>query len=60
MTDNIFDFELVNFVKRDHDINADSITTHALDDQEEMKRTGIAEVNVDRIVTTLEEKQALP
>ncbi|SFL34081.1 glucose-1-phosphate thymidylyltransferase [Gracilibacillus orientalis] len=58
--DNLFDFELVDFVHFYQEVNADSITTHELDDPEEMKRTGIVEVNEDGVVTSFEEKPEEP
>ncbi len=58
--DNLFDFELVDFVHFYQEVNADSITTHELDDPEEMKRTGIVEVNEDGVVTSFEEKPQEP
>ncbi|MGP4038801.1 nucleotidyltransferase family protein [Gracilibacillus sp. D59] len=58
--DNLFDFELVDFVHFFQEVNADSITTHELDDTDEMKRTGIAEVNEDGLVISFEEKPKKP
>ena len=54
--DNLFDFELVDFVGFYEAIGADCIMTHQLDDVEEIKRTGVIEVDVDKIVTSFEEK----
>ncbi|WP_163583472.1 nucleotidyltransferase family protein [Gracilibacillus saliphilus] len=58
--DNLFDFELVDFVHFYQEVNADSITAHELDDPEEMKRTGIVEVNAEGLVTSFEEKPQEP
>lgn len=58
--DNLFDFELVDFVHFYQEVKADSITTHELDDPEEMKRTGIVEVNEDSMVISFEEKPEVP
>lgn len=58
--DNLFDFELSDFVEFYQKVKADSITTHELDKVEEMKRTGIVEVNRSGIVTSFEEKPEQP
>src|SRR5690625_2362410 len=58
--DNLFDFELVNFVEFYEGIGADCITTHQLDDVDEIKRTGVIEVDADKIVTSFEEKPEQP
>ncbi|WP_058308570.1 nucleotidyltransferase family protein [Gracilibacillus massiliensis] len=58
--DNLFEFELVDFVDFYHRVQADSITTHELNDIEEMKRTGIVEVNEGGVVTSFEEKPEAP
>lgn len=58
--DNLFDFELVDFVEFYEGVGADCITTHQLDDIEEIKRTGVIELDNDRIVTSFEEKPEKP
>ena|SRR5690625_1756591 len=58
--DNLFDFELVNFIEFYKGIGADCITTHQLDDVEEIKRTGVIEVDADKVVTSFEEKPEHP
>ncbi|WP_208586100.1 nucleotidyltransferase family protein [Gracilibacillus suaedae] len=58
--DNLFDFELVDFVHFYQEVNADSITAHQLDDLEEMKQTGIVEVDAAGLVTSFEEKPKAP
>ncbi|WP_235183000.1 sugar phosphate nucleotidyltransferase [Gracilibacillus boraciitolerans] len=58
--DNLFDFELTDFVDFYMEVQADSITTHELNDPEEMKQTGIIEVNQAGVVTSFEEKPEAP
>ncbi|UOQ50331.1 nucleotidyltransferase family protein [Gracilibacillus caseinilyticus] len=58
--DNLFEFELLDFVHFYHEVNADCISSHELDDIEEMKRTGIVEVNEEGIVASFEEKPSKP
>lgn len=58
--DNLFDFELVDFVEFYEDVGADCITTHQLDDIEEIKRTGVIELDQGQIVTSFEEKPKHP
>ena len=58
--DNLFDFELVDFVEFYERTGADCITTHELDDVEEIKRTGVIELNENGIVTSFEEKPKEP
>lgn len=58
--DNLFDFELTDFVDFYQTTKADCITTHQLDDIEEIKRTGVVEVDDNKIVTSFEEKPEHP
>ncbi len=58
--DNLFDFELTDFVHFFKEVNGDSITTHELSDLEEMKRTGIVELNDEGMVISFEEKPEQP
>src|SRR5699024_5468346 len=58
--DNLFDFELVDFVRFYKEKAADCITVHKLEDVDEMKRTGIAEVSGEGLVLSFEEKPQKP
>ncbi|WP_100405618.1 nucleotidyltransferase family protein [Bacillus solitudinis] len=58
--DNLFDFELTSFVDFYKTLNADCITTHELNDTEEIKRTGVIEVDGGDRVTSFEEKPEHP
>ena len=58
--DNLFDFELVDFVEFYEGVGADCITTHQLDDEEEIKRTGVVELDDNGVVTSFEEKPEEP
>src|SRR5690625_4740049 len=58
--DMLFDFELVDFVDFYKQVSADCITTHRLDDIKEIKRTGVIEMDENRIVTSFEEKPENP
>lgn len=58
--DNLFDFELVDFVEFYESVGADCITTHQLDDVEEIKRTGVIELDDRGVVTSFEEKPEHP
>jgi len=58
--DNLFDFELVDFVEFYEGVGADCITTHQLDDIEEIKRTGVIELDDEGVVTSFEEKPEHP
>src|SRR5699024_8410456 len=53
--DNLFDFELVDFVEFYEGVGADCITTHQLDDVEESKRTGVVELYDNGVVSSFEE-----
>ncbi len=52
--DYLFDFELVDFVEFYENVDADCITTHQLDDVGDIKRTGVIELDADKIVTSFE------
>src|SRR5699024_12334304 len=54
--DNLFNFELTDFVEFYEHAGADCITAHKLDDIEEIKRTGVIELGDHHIVTYFEEK----
>ncbi|WP_163539003.1 nucleotidyltransferase family protein [Gracilibacillus sp. YIM 98692] len=58
--DNLFDFELSDFSDFFTKVGADCITVHELNDPEEIKRTGVVEVDDDGVVTSFEEKPAEP
>lgn len=58
--DNLFDFELSDFVDYQQEINTDCITSHQLDDIEELKRTGVIEVDSNNKVVSFEEKPVNP
>lgn len=58
--DNLFDFELTDFIAFYEKVNADCITTHQLNDLEEIKRAGVIEVDHHGIVTSFEEKPTHP
>ncbi|MDX8047142.1 nucleotidyltransferase family protein [Gracilibacillus sp. S3-1-1] len=58
--DNLFDFELTDFVHFYQEVKADCVTTHMIHDEEEMKQTGIAEVNEAGIIVSFEEKPSKP
>jgi glucose-1-phosphate thymidylyltransferase len=45
VANNLFNFELVDFVEFYKHAGADRITTHQLDDIEEIKQTGVIEVD---------------
>src|SRR5690625_199810 len=58
--DNLFDCELEEFVEFYEGVGADCITTHQLDDVEEIKRTGVVELDDNGVVTSFEEKPEEP
>jgi glucose-1-phosphate thymidylyltransferase len=58
--DNLFDFDLRDFTAFFKEVKSDCITTHALDDVNELKRTGVIEVNPDGTVKSFEEKPKIP
>ncbi|MFA9559299.1 nucleotidyltransferase family protein [Evansella sp. AB-rgal1] len=58
--DNLFDFELTDFVSFYMEMGADSITTHEINEIEEIKRTGVIEVDEDGKVVSFEEKPQHP
>jgi len=58
--DNLFNFELTDFVEFYEHAGADCITAHKLDDIEEIKRTGVIELGDHHIVTSFEEKPKHP
>ena len=58
--DNLFDFELAGFTEFFHAKNCDCITTHKLEDTEQLRRTGVIEADKDWNVISFEEKPARP
>lgn len=58
--DNLFDFELSDFVAFQQALKADCISSHQLDDIAELKRTGVIEVDKNNKVFSFEEKPADP
>jgi glucose-1-phosphate thymidylyltransferase len=58
--DNLFDFELIDFVKYYRIKRSDCITTHEINDAERLKRTGIIEVDNSMRVVSFEEKPKKP
>lgn len=58
--DNLFEFELKDFVTFFEKVDADCITVHELDDVEEMKQTGIVVIDEDKQVRSFIEKPEEP
>jgi len=58
--DNLFDFELVEFVDFYKEMKSDCITTHIIEDMERIKRTGVAELDENYRVLSFEEKPEVP
>lgn len=58
--DNLFDFDLRDFVAFYKEVKEACITTHELDNEEDLKRTGVIEVNSNCRVTSFEEKPRVP
>ena len=58
--DNLFELELTAFVDFYHEKQADCITVHELNDTEEIKRSGVVQVDGSGKVTDFEEKPAAP
>lgn len=58
--DNLFSFELTDFVDFYYKIGSDCITTHELNDQERLRRTGVIVINEECKVTNFEEKPQQP
>lgn len=58
--DNLFDFELRDFVKFFHEKDSNVITTHIIDDIERIKRTGVAQLDENHRLITFEEKPKEP
>ena len=58
--DNLFDFELTDFVSFQQEVQADCITTHQLDDKKRLKTTGVIEIDQDNKVISFTEKPEQP
>lgn len=58
--DNLFDFELFDFVNFFRNKEADCISTHIISDIEKIKRTGVAQFDKNYRVLSFEEKPDLP
>ncbi|MFA7568092.1 MAG: nucleotidyltransferase family protein [Alkalispirochaeta sp.] len=58
--DNLFDFNLADFVTFQKDKQTDCITTHHLAEVERLQRTGVVELDRSWRVTAFEEKPAAP
>lgn len=58
--DNLFDFELSDFVAFQQGLKTDCICSHQLDEIAELKRTGVIEVGKNNKVISFEEKPAEP
>lgn len=58
--DNLFDFELADFVNFHHNVNTSCITVHELKDEQQLRRTGVAELNNEGKVISFEEKPVKP
>lgn len=58
--DNLFDFELTDFVSRFHATGTDCISAHRLEDLAELRRTGVVELGADSRVLSFQEKPAEP
>lgn len=58
--DNLFDFELTDFVEFFHPRKADCITTHRLEKREHLQRTGVVEVSDAWRVESFQEKPEEP
>ena len=58
--DNLFDFELTDFVSFYLTVNSDCITAHRLDDVNQLRRTGVVELDEHHRVLSFQEKPAEP
>jgi len=58
--DNLFDFELIDFVEFFKKVRADCITTHEVNDINRLKRTGVVEIDSEGKVLSFEEKPKFP
>lgn len=58
--DNLFDFELCDFVDYQKKLNVDCISSYELENLDDLKRTGVIEVDSDNRVISFEEKPVKP
>lgn len=58
--DNLFDFELTDFVDYYNKVQSDCITTHVIDDIDKLRRTGVIEIDNEGRVLSFEEKPQQP
>lgn len=58
--DNLFDFELTDFIKFFRIIKTDCITTHEIEDIESLKSTGVIKVDENMKVISFAEKPKVP
>ncbi len=58
--DNLFDFDLADFVKFYREAGTDCISCHVIDDIERIKRTGVGELDKDGVVIGFQEKPSEP
>jgi glucose-1-phosphate thymidylyltransferase len=58
--DNLFDFELADFAQFFREKNLDCVTTHRLDDANQLRRTGVIETDAAWNILSFEEKPQNP
>jgi glucose-1-phosphate thymidylyltransferase len=58
--DNLFDFELTDFANYFEEVGTDTITAYAEEDEAQLKRAGIVELDADGKVLSFEEKPEQP
>jgi glucose-1-phosphate thymidylyltransferase len=59
-SDNLFDFSLKEFVDYFYSINFDCITVNEINNLQDLKKTGVAQISEKGIVTSFEEKPQFP
>lgn len=58
--DNVLDFSLMNFIEYQKDNNMSSVMRFYQDDINLLRKTGIAEINKEDVITSMEEKPSEP
>ena len=58
--DNLFDFELTDFAEYFYTVDTDIITTYSEEDEAQLKRAGVIEIDEDSKVLSFEEKPEQP